>query len=280
MAVLAREARNTDWGNRMSQQGVEGLRAERADTLALLRSLSDDEWNAPSGCEGWAVRDVVAHMGSILHGVVDPTKMPDVSGGTENAMEVPVAERREWTTAAVLEEYESFSDQAANVFGMAQDPPMADTMLPMGDLGTHPMSMLASTFCFDNYTHLRHDILQPRGAIDRPEPPRDATRVAATLEWMLAGLPWMSEASLRVLDRPVGLVITGPGGGTWTLAPGGDDGRIAVTEGAAADAAATITTDGHDFVAWGTHRRPWAECVQVEGDEPYAATILDAIHVF
>ena len=157
----------------MSQQGVEGLRAERGATLEILKSLSDDEWNAPSGCEGWAVRDVVAHMGSILHGVVDPTKMPDVSSGTEAAMEVPVAERREWTIEEVLEEFETFGDQAANVFTMAQDPPMSETLLPMGDLGTHPMSMFASTFCFDNYCHLRHDILVPRGSIDRPEPPRD-----------------------------------------------------------------------------------------------------------
>jgi uncharacterized protein (TIGR03083 family) len=264
----------------MSQQGVEGLRAERVATIELLESLNEDEWNAPSACAGWAVRDVVAHMASILHGVIDPTQMPDVSGGTEAAMEVPVAARRDWTTAQVLEEFESFSEQAANVFAMAQDPPLAETLLPMGDLGTHPMSMLASTFCFDNYCHLRNDILAPRGPIDRPEPPRDDARVGATVEWMLAGLPWMSAAALEVLDRPVVLVLTGPGGGAWTIAPGGDDGRVAVTEGAAADAAATITSNAHDFVAWGTHRRPWSECVTVAGDEPYASTILDAIHIF
>ena len=72
------------------------------------------------------------------------------------------------------------------------------------------------------------------------------------------------------------LVLTGPGGGTWTIAPGGEDGRVAVTEGAAGDAAATITSDAHDFVAWATRRRPWAECVTIEGDEPYASTVLDA----
>ena len=210
----------------MSQMGVEGLQAERAATLEVLESLTDDEWNAPSGCAGWAVRDVVAHMASILHGVVDPTQMPDVSGGTEAAMEVPVAERRSWTTGAVLDEYTTFSEQAGAVFAMAQDPPLAETMLPMGDLGTHPMSMLASTFCFDAYCHLRNDILRPEGPIDRPEPPRDAVRVGATLEWMLAGLPWMSQDALTFLDRPIVLRLTGPGGGAWTIAPGGEDGRV------------------------------------------------------
>jgi uncharacterized protein (TIGR03083 family) len=264
----------------MSQMGVEALQAERASMLEVLHSLSEDEWNAPSACEGWAVRDVVAHMASILHGVVDPTKMPDVSGGTEPAMEAPVAERRAWKVDEVLDEYETFSEQAAAVFTMAQDPPLSDTMLPLGDLGTHPMSMLASTFTFDAYCHLRNDILRPRGPIDRPEPPRDAVRLGATVEWMLAGLPWMSQESLRFLDRPVVLTLTGPGGGTWTVAPGGEDGRVLVSEGGAPDAAATIVSDAHDFVAWATHRRPWAECVQIEGDEPYASTVLDAVHIF
>jgi len=264
----------------MSKQAVEALRAERADTLEILKSLSDDEWNAPSGCEGWTVRDVVAHMASILHGVVDPSQMPDLGGGTEAGMEAPVATRREWSVDEVLAEFETYSDQAATTFAMAQDPPLADTMLPMNDLGTHPMSLLASTFCFDNYCHLRYDILQPRGSVDRPEPPRDEARVGATVEWMLAGMPWMSQAALHVVDRPVVLVLTGAGGGTWAIAPGGGDGRVAVTPGAAPDTAATITSDAHDFVAWGTHRRPWSDCVQIEGDEPYASTVLDAIHIF
>ena len=264
----------------MSQQGVDGLRAERAATVEILRSLSPDEWNAPSGCEGWAVRDVVAHMGSILHGVVDPSEMPDVSSGTEAAMEVPVAARRAWTVDQVLEEYETFGEQAATVFTMAQDAPLAETMLPLGDLGTHPMSMLASTFCFDAYCHLRNDILQPRGPIDRPEPPRDEARLGATIEWMLAGLPWMSQAALAFMDRPVVLTLTGPGGGTWTIAPGGEEGRVTVTEGPSAETATTLTSGAHEFVSWATHRRPWSECVTIEGDEPYASTFLDAVHIF
>ena len=35
---------------------------ERRDLLAFCRTLSDDDWNAPSLCDGWRVRDVVAHV--------------------------------------------------------------------------------------------------------------------------------------------------------------------------------------------------------------------------
>lgn len=35
---------------------------ERAELVELLRSLTDTEWETPSLCAGWRVRDVVGHM--------------------------------------------------------------------------------------------------------------------------------------------------------------------------------------------------------------------------
>jgi uncharacterized protein (TIGR03083 family) len=263
----------------MSALGVEGLRAERESILEIAKSLTDDEWNAPSDCDGWAVRDVIAHMGSILHGVADPSQMVDLSAGTEVSMEAPVAERRAWSVDDVLAEYEIYSGQVADLAASLQEPPMADTMLPMGDLGTHPMSIMPATFLFDGYCHLRNDILKPNGPIDRPEPPRDEMRLRPTFEWMLAGLPWMCTEQLAFVDRPVNLVLTGPGGGTWSIGSGGDDGRVLVGAGAAADAVATVTSDGHDFVSWGTQRRPWRDMVQIDGDTAYAQRVLDGIKI-
>ena len=37
-------------------------RAERADLAALLRELTPEQWEAPSLCTEWPVRDVVAHV--------------------------------------------------------------------------------------------------------------------------------------------------------------------------------------------------------------------------
>jgi uncharacterized protein (TIGR03083 family) len=37
-------------------------RAERADLAALLRELTPEQWEAPSLCAEWPVRDVVAHV--------------------------------------------------------------------------------------------------------------------------------------------------------------------------------------------------------------------------
>jgi hypothetical protein len=202
-----------------------------------------------------------------------------MSGGTENAMEPPVAERRAWSVEDVLAEFETYSGQVADLAATLQEPPLSETMLPMGDLGTHPMAMMPSTFLFDNYCHLRNDILKPNGPIDRPEPPRDEMRLLPTVEWMLAGLPWMCASQLAFVDRPITLTLEGTGGGTWTIAPGGEDGRVLVTEGASPDAAATVTSGSHDFVIWGTQRRPWKAMTTITGDADYAGRVLDGIKI-
>jgi len=38
------------------------VREERVDVLAMLRGLTPPQWNAPSLCAGWRVRDVAAHL--------------------------------------------------------------------------------------------------------------------------------------------------------------------------------------------------------------------------
>ena len=267
-------------GGAVSRLGVAGLRAESAAVVQIARSLSAEEWNAPSDCDGWAVRDVIAHMASMMHGVIDESWMPDLSGNTEAAMEGPVADRRAWTTEEVVAEFETFSGQLADLGETMQAPPVADTLLSMYDLGTHPTSLLANSFLFDTYCHLRNDILEPNGPINRREPPRDEMRLQPTVEWMLAGLPWMCSEQLAFVDRPIQLVLTGAGGGTWSIGPGGEDARLLVRKGALGDALATVTSDTHDFVVWATRRRPWTQFATLAGDAAYAGRVLDGVQVF
>lgn len=266
----------------MSKLAVEGFRAERDAILGIAHSLSEYEWELPSDCAGWTVRDVVAHMAGSLHGVLDPSYMPQ--GGSlddpEAMMELGVAERRDWTTEQIIEEYALATGQALDVFASFQEPPMADTMIPMGKLGTHPMSIVPATFLFDHYCHLRVDLLAPIGPIDRPEPPRDEARLRPTVAWMLAGLPAMCEDELRFVDRPLVLHLDGPGGGTWTIRPPGEGATLVeVTEDAARDAAARVRSTDHDFVIWGTQRRPWRDYVEMSGDTDFAAHVLDGVNI-
>jgi uncharacterized protein (TIGR03083 family) len=46
----------------MTADFMDLARAERADLAALLRELTPEQWEAPSLCTEWPVRDVVAHV--------------------------------------------------------------------------------------------------------------------------------------------------------------------------------------------------------------------------
>lgn len=41
---------------------VAALRSERTEMLDFTRSLTDDEWRAPSAAAGWSIADVVGHI--------------------------------------------------------------------------------------------------------------------------------------------------------------------------------------------------------------------------
>jgi hypothetical protein len=183
-------------------------------------------------------------------------------------MELGVSARKDWSTADVLADYETISAQAIDAFAGLQQVPLASTPIPMKTLGTHPMHLVPNAFAFDHYCHLRVDILKPTGPVDRPAPPRDELRLAPTIEWMLAGLPQMCEEALaKVVTAPVRIDIIGPGARSITL--GGDG-----------DTAATIRSSSHDFVIWGTQRRPWRDFdVTIEGDTELGAAVADNINV-
>ena len=49
-------------GATITHTGWDMVEAERADVHAFLSSLVPSQWDVPSVCEGWRVRDVAAHM--------------------------------------------------------------------------------------------------------------------------------------------------------------------------------------------------------------------------
>src|SRR3954471_24374384 len=109
----------------MSQQGVDALRAERDEVLAVARTLTDDEWAAASDCEGWRVQDVLAHMANVCRTVVDPSALPPgVPGDLEATQDAQAAAHRDWPADKVLADYEEVSAQAIDGLAGLQAPGM------------------------------------------------------------------------------------------------------------------------------------------------------------
>jgi uncharacterized protein (TIGR03083 family) len=265
----------------MSQAGLEAVRLAVAEVKGVISSLTDEEWAMQSGCDGWTIKDLVAHMSSNYKEICEPSPPPDepINLPAERMMDMLVEPRKEWSNAEVRDEYLAYCDNAVLGLAALQDEPLASTPVPLADLGTYPMHQYADAFAFDHYCHLRVDMLQPHGPISRAVPDADAARLGPAVGWMLAGIPQMQPGLEKELTAPITLTLTGSGGGSWRIAADGDDGKLTITEGAAADGVATVSSNGHGFVIWGTCRESWREHCSVRGDEAVAARFFDALNI-
>ena len=265
----------------MSQAGLEAVRLAVAEVKSVIGSLTDVEWAMQSGCDAWTVKDLVAHMSSNYKEICEPSPPPAVPVNlpAERLMDMLVEPRKGWTNAQVRDEYLAYCDGAVLGLVALQEEPLASTPVPLADLGVYPMHQYADAFAFDHYCHLRIDLLQPFGPISRKVPEADDARLGPAIGWMLAGLPQMQPGLQMELTAPITLCLTGPGGGSWRIAADADDGALTLTSAPGTDTVATVSSDGHAFVIWGTCREPWRQHCSITGDEAVAARFLDALNI-
>jgi uncharacterized protein (TIGR03083 family) len=255
---------------------VAAVEAEHAVLVDLLATLAPETWAAPSGCPGWTVKDLVAHLGTLFWRMADPSRLPDTSGlPTERAQDHDVASRATWTPERIVTDYVEAATRVLPVLERLRD---VDDPVPLGDLGTFPASMLACGYAFDHYTHIRADLLAPRGPLDVPAPPSDELRMGPTVVWIMAALPQQCAAALTGLAGPVELLLTGPGGGLFVLLPSG---AILSGNDARVDTVASISCSTTDLVWWSTRRASWSDLdVHTAGDPATLALLRDQVHVF
>lgn len=238
---------------------IEAISADRVALLDICRGLDAAQWQAPSGCAGWRVQDLVAHLGNLFWLVVDPAAVPDTTAmPTEVAQEVAVQARRDWSAADVLADYESVSkaglDKLAGLAGV-------DAELSFGDFGTYRLGVLPCAYSFDHYTHIRADLFAPRGPLTGEPPPSDELRLGSALDWIEAALPQQNAAAAGACTLEIEVTGTASGG---TASPGPGARSIGFGHG---PATATIRSDGPALVRWITHRGTWADLgVEATGD--------------
>ncbi|TCO58315.1 maleylpyruvate isomerase family mycothiol-dependent enzyme [Actinocrispum wychmicini] len=89
------------------------VRAQRGALGDLLRSLEDTQWDAPSLCRGWRVRDVAAHC--VQSHVATPWRLVREMVGAGFRLDVRnqrwVERHRQATIPDLLDEYQATADQ-------------------------------------------------------------------------------------------------------------------------------------------------------------------------
>lgn len=225
------------------------------------------------------MQDVITHttelMALLVSAVSGRAPQDGPVTGIEQVNEVAVHNRAEWTPHDTLNAFSTQFAIAEPVIASLQVPTLATAEAPLLDLGTYPLHAIADMFAFDLTTHLRWDVLAPRGPVlaDVGEP-TDA-QLAGSLNWLTAGIAQMQPELIHALLVPIGLRFTGPAGRAVTVRPRGDS--IVVGDGIDDDVWATVTSAGIDALAWMTTRRPWLECTEIDGDVAVTAKFLDAL---
>ena len=158
---------------------VAALRSERTEMLDFTRSLTDDEWRAPSAAAGWSIADIVGHIAATAHNFYAPSLEILRTKDLEASNEGPVERRRSWTRERVMTEYEKSSRRAISLVNAIRRSPAARLRFSLAELGRYPIDlMISGALVFDHHTHLRHDMVS---ALGRPVPATDADRIRAVL---------------------------------------------------------------------------------------------------
>jgi uncharacterized protein (TIGR03083 family) len=242
---------------------TDSLQADRAELLKICSALTDADWQAPSGCAGWSVKDIVAHLAALYWLVADRSKLPDVTGlPTERAQDVYVEQRRSMTPAQVLADYEAVSAAALPALASLDGQTFE---LPLDDLGTYPAGVVPTAYSFDHYVHIRLDLFAPRGPLGDNPPPSDELRLVPTLDWIVAALPQQNQPALAGLPGGIEFEITGPGARSFAVGSGAPVGRVAIA--------------AQPFVLAITARGDWSSA-RVESADAGLAGLLTELKVF
>jgi uncharacterized protein (TIGR03083 family) len=248
----------------MTSAAIAGLRADRDALVEIGASMGDADWKAPSGCAGWSVQDVVAHMGALFALVVDRSTLPDTAGvPTEQAQELNVRARRSWSAGRVLDDYAETSAKALEMLAGLE---ALDIEIPLGDLGTYHASVLPAAYSFDHYTHIRADLFAPRGPLGDAPPPSDELRLIPTLDWIVAAAPQQNQALLAGLDGAIAIRVTGTAARDFVIGTG--------------DVLAQVSCSAHDLVLLSTQRASWAETDVVVTGQQSAVDVARRLHIF
>lgn len=255
------------------------------DFIALVRPLSQEEWDAPTALPGWSVGDIVAHVSWIegmLIGEFDPPHDPDWESLPHavtdfgKITEVPVDLRRSWTREAVLVELaDRIARRAAELESGAQDA----SEEVMGPLGPAPLGRVLRMRTLDTWVH-EQDI---RDALGRPAH-LDSLGARATAAQLLPGLSkvWAKLAGAQA-GQVLGVRVTGPGIEADASVIVGEDGRATMVQGDRADeptVALSMTWPAYLALSCGRgDPQPWRDRVEISGDPQLAARTLDHFRV-
>ena len=258
---------------------VDKLEQTWAATSSLCADLSEDEWNMPTDCPGWTVKDNVSHLigtERLLHGLprtdhrsptVDYVKNPI---GEMNENEVDA--RRSSTGAKVLAEWNTLVDlRLATLRGGDAEYFAAAAMTPTGPGTVADFLHIRVLDCWAHEQDIRRALDRP-GGFDTAAAGHTIDRLTKTLPIVIGKRAGTPEGSAVTID------ITGPVSRTLTYEVSG--GRAGLVELPSQPPIATVQLDTETFTVLALGRRPAAECahaITIDGDTALGQRVVEQL---
>ena len=180
----------------------------------LIAFLEPDDWNRPTPCVGWSVRDVLAHLGHVegmlVHGFDQPDPPADwVGEGTplDQVTNQGVAARRTWSPARITDEIERAAEATRVLLGQ---PGLDWNEAAPTPVGPAPRSVAVEMRVNDAFLHL----CDLRTAIDVDIKESDeplGREIAIGRAVRLSPWAWAKQAKARNGQR-LRLSLSGSGG--------------------------------------------------------------------
>ncbi len=255
-------------GLKHDEAGVSAA-VEAQRLLALIESLADDDWDRPTDCSEWTVRDMVAHLAGAVASQASWTEFKRQNMGIpymkEVEMKIDAINRRqvEDRAGATHEELTAeFRENAPKAVRTRQRLPwpVRQLRLPLGPpLGFASIGYVMDTiFTRDQWMH-RHDIALATGREMVVSPEHDGRIQALVIRDL--GRKLKGQLHGRTID----LLLTGEAGGNFRFGPGGQ-------------ADAVIEMDTSTFNRLASGRLPAEAALAqatVEGDQAVATWFLN-----
>lgn len=267
-AALERRSAGRPVDGAVPCEPAEGFERTIADMYELLQSLSEDEWNAPAHPEHGRVRDLVAHLIGVERLSLRWLDPDD---------DMPVVLDHVAATRPAVEEHASLSARAVGelwheaVLAVAAAAATGD---PARTVSFHDIETTVPGFLITRTFELWAHAMDISTATGRPLLRLDPERMATLSNRLMGAVSGaMAYRNNAMPGRSIRFVLTGPSGGSYTVAlnPGERPG----------EPAATIVTDTVDLCRIAARRlRPDELTATVVGDRALADLVLAGLDSF
>ncbi len=186
----------------------------------LCSDLSDSQWDRPTGCPGWTVKDQVSHLVDYEARALgrpapqhEPGPLPHVKNELGKANEVGVDARRGKPGAEVLEEFRQVTtERLARLGELTEQDLAAQTVTPAGPGTVADMLTLRVMDSWSHEQDIRRAIGRP-GHVEGPAADEAVSYFTRFLPYLVgkrAAAPEGSKVVFRIGGRdPVAVEVTG-----------------------------------------------------------------------